>query len=188
VGKFIEDDHQKALYAECHKRFSYDAETGLLARKLAVMNGGKPHNMPNCKVGDPVGGDNGKGYFQVRVGGKQHLTHRLIWLMVTGSMPKEQIDHINGIKSDNRLANLREATASENNRNVRRRSDNASGFKGVSASGIRINPYKAQIQLNGKNIYLGNFKTPELAYEAYCHKAKELHGEFARLNEVQIGN
>jgi len=172
----------KDLYNEANRLFRYDTDTGLLYRKIAVMNFGKPNPMPRCKAGDVVGNATGNGYLRVCVQGKNHLIHRLIWLMVTGGSPKEHIDHINGIKTDNRWCNLREASHAENQRNRGIQSNNTIGFKGVSASGTSCkNPYKAKIRSNGKAINLGNFPTPELAYEAYCNAVFEHHKEFAHV-------
>lgn len=90
------------------------------------------------------------------------------------------IDHENRNPLDNRKCNLREATRSENARNAKRRVDNTSGYKGVHFNRKTLR-FQAQIYYNRKQIYLGTFSTPEDAYEAYCKKAYELHGEFACL-------
>lgn len=173
----------ESLYDECHRLFSYDAETGLLTRKVAILlSNSKPHNKPNCKVGDVVGTNNDQGYLLTRVRGKYYRLHRIIWLMTNGSLPKKWLDHINGNKADNRLANLRECNQSENLCNKGKNANNTSGYKGVNfCESSLINPYRAQITINGKIKHLGLFRTPELAHQAYSEKAKELHGEFARV-------
>lgn len=90
-------------------------------------------------------------------------------------------DHINGNGLDNRRsANLRRSTQSQNNQNRRIQRNNSSGYKGVSWHQGRRR-WEAIIQANGKRKDLGGFPTPELAYEAYCHAAIQLHGEFARV-------
>ena len=86
------------------------------------------------------------------------------------------VDHINGVGLDNRRSNLRVTTASENQWNCGVRSDNTSGFKGVSF--IR-GQWQARIQKNGKRIVIGCYASPKLAFEAYCKAAKTMHGEFA---------
>jgi hypothetical protein len=91
-----------------------------------------------------------------------------------------QVDHINGNKLDNRKFNLRVSTKAQNMRNRNRQSNNTSGLKGVCFH-IRSKKWMAQIKVSGKKIYIGLFDTKEEAYDAYCGKAKELHGEFARL-------
>lgn len=107
--------------------------------------------------------------------------HRVVLERVIGRSLKngEFTDHVNGDKLDNRRGNLRIATRVENQQNRGKRVDNTSGVKGVSrhrASG----KWQAEIQANGKQIYLGLFTTPKAAHEAYCKAAQELHGEFAR--------
>ena len=104
------------------------------------------------------------------------LMHRLIMNAQKG----EQVDHINHDTIDNRKENLRLCTNSQNQHNKGKRIDNTSGLKGVS----RYKPsgkWQARIQLNGKQIHLGRFLTPEEAYEAYCKAALELHGEFSKV-------
>lgn len=165
--------NEKELYEECHKRFSYDAESGLLTRKVSSRG-------RNAKAGNVVGCVNSRGYLLVWVMSKSFRVHRIIWLMSTGEMPKDQIDHINGNPLDNRLVNLREATHAENQKNRGKQHNNKIGYKGVSSKGSSKNPYLAKITLNGKQIYIGYFPTPELAHQAYCVKTKELNGEFGR--------
>lgn len=161
------------MYNECHRLFRYDAETGLLTRKVKVST--------NTKVGDVVGCVDGRGHLVVVISRKLYKVHRIAWLMQTGKMPKELIDHINGIKTDNRWCNLREATQSENGRNRGKNLNNTTGFKGVCASGRHKSPYMAKITLNGKQINLGRFLTPKLAHEAYCKASQKYHREFGQV-------
>jgi hypothetical protein len=123
------------------------------------------------------------GYYAVKKinkGGKSYMQcmHRLI-LNINDS--KLLVDHINGNKLDNRKENLRIATKSENGRNRDRQSNNKSGFKGVHWN-KQFGKYRAQIMLNNKTTYIGLYTNPVEAAKAYDLKAKELHGEFARLN------
>lgn len=99
--------------------------------------------------------------------------HRLI----LSSAPRVGVDHIDGDGLNNQRHNLRPASNAENQRNSRRRTDNTTGYKGVTRRRAR---FRAQIRVDGKRIYLGSFDTPQAAYEAYCRAASELHGEFAR--------
>jgi hypothetical protein len=102
--------------------------------------------------------------------------HRLIMNAKKG----EQVDHINHNTIDNRKANLRSCTHSENQHNQGKYSNNTSGYKGVhphKSSG----KWQAQIKLNGKTIHLGTFLTKEEAYKAYCKASLELHGEFSKV-------
>lgn len=89
-------------------------------------------------------------------------------------------DHKNGNRLDNRRANLRTATRSQNNHNIGLRRVNRFGMKGVSAETQR-GKYRATIMISKVSHYLGSFKTPEEAYTVYCEAATRLHGEFARL-------
>lgn len=108
--------------------------------------------------------------------GKQKWTtmHRLLM-----QPPKElEVDHINGNSFDNRRANLRLCTRSQNLQNRRVMSNNQTGFKGVSYD--RVNhKYKATIQNDGKQVWLGRFRTAEIAHKVYCEAAIRYYGEFA---------
>jgi hypothetical protein len=89
------------------------------------------------------------------------------------------IDHINGDKLDNRKCNLRIVTAQQNKMNSSVYKNNKSGFKGVNLEGRK---YRATIKLNGKKMHIGLFETPEQAAKAYDEIAKNIFGEYARLN------
>jgi hypothetical protein len=88
-------------------------------------------------------------------------------------------EHRNMDSLDNRDENLRIATVSQNNCNRRAQRNNKSGFKGVSWCN-RDKKWIAHISISGKQIHLGMFDNPELAFAAYCAAAQQLHGEFAR--------
>lgn len=104
--------------------------------------------------------------------------HRLAWFYAYGVWPQDQIDHRNGIRSDNRICNLREATNSLNKANERRRTDNTSGFKGVHRR--ENGRWRARIGVGNRRLALGDFDTPEAAHTAYCQAAAQHFGEFAR--------
>src|SRR5690348_8622850 len=82
------------------------------------------------KVGDMAGTPHPDGYVQINIGGRLYLAHRLVWLHVYGEWPIAYLDHINGVRDDNRLINLRPATHSQNKANSRCRRDSRSGLKG----------------------------------------------------------
>ena len=95
-----------------------------------------------------------------------------------------QIDHINKNKLDNRRCNLRVCTNSENQMNRGKTRANTVGVKGVyRARGSIKKIYRAQIKANKKTYYLGSFEKPDEAGAAYKKAAKQLHGEFARVND-----
>jgi hypothetical protein len=118
------------------------------------------------------------GYQEVTINKKNLYAHRVIFMMIHGRWP-EQIDHIDGNRSNNLIDNLREANNAQNNRNTSLRSTNTTGFKGVSYY-TSIKRYVAKITVNYKSIHIGCFDTPEEANEAYKKAALELHGDFAR--------
>lgn len=123
-----------------------------------------------------------KGYWVVSMtiyGVRRSLqVHRIIWAISTGKWPVAMLDHISCNQADSRMENLREATNAENRRNRGRQRNNKSGFKGVSKQGTA---FQADItDINGKTIYLGRYRTPEEAHEAYKAAARKYHGEFAR--------
>jgi len=90
-----------------------------------------------------------------------------------GELPPKYIDHINGVRDDNRITNLRAVTAAGNAENRRRAQKNtASGFLGVARNG---NNWQAYIRVNKKPTYLGTFKTPEEAHQAYLAAKRKLH-------------
>jgi hypothetical protein len=111
---------------------------------------------------------------------KGFFAHRLIWLFMTGDWPKNQIDHINTIKDDNRFINLREADDYIQQCNRPKQKNNTSGYKGVSFN-KNSNKWISKIYHRHQQILLGYFDTKEQAYKAYCNKAIQLRGSFARL-------
>lgn len=130
-------------------------------------------------AGSIAGSVHEKGYIRVNVCGRLHYAHRLAWLLAHGRWPKGQIDHINGIRTDNRLANLREATPTNNNGNRRVQSNTRSGVKGAHWH-KQSGKWTANIRIDGRQIYLGLFATAKEAGAAYAEAAKTIFGEFAR--------
>jgi HNH endonuclease len=131
------------------------------------------------KAGDVAGYKNANGYMIVMIGGKNYRSHRLAWLYMTGNWPREQIDHINCIRDDNRFINLREATQVENSRNTKIKACNTSGFKGVNWLASR-NQWMVSIRTGYGQKTIGYFRTLNDARSAYRSAAKKYHGEFAR--------
>jgi hypothetical protein len=106
------------------------------------------------------------------VDGKNYQHHRLAWLYVHGAFPPADLDHRDGVRTNNRLANLREATRSENCQNAAKRNDNTSGFTGVWPVGKR---WRAKVAVDGVERHAGYFATKELAQAAYLATKAELH-------------
>lgn len=153
------------------KLFLLDSENGNL---VWLKNQGK------ALTGNIAGKIRRDGYIYIGVHGKRYMAHRLIWLYVHGEMPTHEIDHVNGVRVDNTLSNLREATPSQNQHNKCTYLNNTSGFKGV----VKIKTsgkWNAQIQVKGRpRIHIGSFNTPKEASVAYKKAAAELHKDFVR--------
>lgn len=145
---------------------SYDAETGVFYRKIALCNSVKP--------GDIAGSDDGEGYIRIRVDGVTHRAHRLAWLYVTGAWPAEEIDHINGNRGDNRIANLREATHAENGQNRAIPRNSRSKRHGVGWD-KKAGKWRARIKSKGVEVTLGHFANIEDAVQARAKAKAELH-------------
>lgn len=131
------------------------------------------------KAGAVAGGVTGRGYHQINVEKIMYQAHRLAWLYMTGDWPTNFIDHINGIRTDNRFFNLRDVTGSQNNQNSRS-SWGSSVFRGVHWNNQK-NKWQAAIRLNGKRQHLGLFDTEEDAAEAYKLARQRFH-PFAPVN------
>lgn len=131
------------------------------------------------KTGKLAGFQHKDGYWRVKVKDKSYLAHRLAWIIVTGEWPRADIDHINLVRSDNRWANLREATRSQKRANTKAQRRSATGLKGVTWH-TQNKRWLAQIMVNRKRKCLGLYDTPEQAHAAYALAAKEHFGEFAR--------
>ena len=156
---------------DASKFLSYDPETGHFTRI-------KGHYAMPYLIGKRAGTLNDRGYRGVRINGIIVSEHRVAWYLMHGTLP-EQIDHINGIKDDNRIVNLRAATREQNYWNKPKTIKNTSGFKGVQKL-KDCNRWSASITANKKNYYLGLFESAEAAHHAYLEAAKLHHKEFAR--------
>lgn len=135
---------------------SYDENTGRLFWKQNVSR--------KVKAGDVAGCYTTKGV-RIRLQGINWLAHRIVWILMKGELP-EQIDHIDGNPLNNRLANLRAATSTIQNRNKKKLKTNTTGFAGVSRSRRKSDSYRAQICVDKRQIHLGDFPTAESAAKA----------------------
>ena len=133
---------------ELKSLLSYDPETGEFTWLFSGK--GKKKKIAGCLKKDSK-------YIVIRINKKLYKAHRLAWLYVYGVFPVLDIDHINGIRSDNKISNLREVPR---NINLYNRQD----VKGYTK---HRNRYVAKISVNYKTVHLGSYKTKEQAKEAY---------------------
>lgn len=162
---------QQVTLQRLKELLNYDSETGIFTWAQSRR----------CvRAGEEAGTISFNGYVAIKVDGKLYRAHRLAWLWVTGTLPTCEIDHINRVRADNRILNLREATSSQNKCNQSVRKDNAVGITGVSYC-MERNKFLAQIAINGKNRNLGRFDSIEAAEDAYITASKKMHGDFSRV-------
>jgi len=132
----------------------------------------------NMKSGVAAGGFAINGYWRIAINRRRYYAHRLAWFWMTGKWPKEQVDHINHDRADNRWTNLRVATNFENSGNTRIQTNNTSGWKGVGWDKPR-KKWHAYIKIDGKTKHLGRFDCPAAAHFSYVVAADKAFGEFA---------
>lgn len=171
VVKKINTAMIKLDHATLTKHMSYDPVTGVFTWVLPTTR--------RVRTGSVVGSDHSAGYLSTRLFGKHYYLHVLAWFYVHRVWPSVLIDHINGNRKDNRLANLREATFSQNAANGKKHSDNLSGFKGVRKMN---SSYQARIYVDGKHIHIGTFDSPEEAASAYDAASLKYFKDFALTN------
>jgi hypothetical protein len=131
------------------------------------------------KVGDIAGGMDVWGYWIIGIDHKRYRRSRLAWLYVYGEWPRGELDHKDTIKHHDAIANLREATQTQNNANRRPYSNNSSGLKGAYRH-FQNDCWYSTLKVGSRTIYLGCYATAAEAHAAYMAKAKEVFGEFAR--------
>ena len=145
---------------------SYEPETGHF-RHLLRRSGVTLGALAGCVATN--------GYAYISIDGRKYCAHRLAFLHMTGEWPIEDVDHINCDPTDNRWANIRSVSRKVNNQNRRRtRSDNTSGFMGVSRC-MDGDKWRARVMLNQREVHLGRFDTREAAQAAYLKAKRQLH-------------
>lgn len=147
---------------------NYDPETGVFAWKAPTSY--------RVKVGSFAGRQPGRNHYpRITIDYQTHGTHRLAWLYVHGVWPSGEIDHVNGDRSDSRIANLRDVPSFVNMQNQRKaHSRNASGLLGVWFD-KRTKQWASSISRRGRKQFLGRFATPEAAHAAYLSAKRGLH-------------
>lgn len=152
---------------ELNVTYVYDPETGELFWRSSLNSDGRGGKLNLSTTGS--------GYTQLYHRGKQYVSHKIIWIMMTGKAPRGQVDHINGKRADNRWSNLRDVTSSENCHN---RPGRGTSFH------KRIGKWYTSLSVNGKRKHLGYFATEQEAHDAYC-AAKAAHGLIHRASQTE---
>lgn len=139
---------------------TYTPSTGIFIRKVSAGN---------SVAGKVLGNLSKQGYLKAMVLGEYVKLHRLAWFYVHGVWPTDQIDHINGNKTDNRLSNLRVCNTSTNCLNqVGARKNNKAGYQGVHQI-VKTGRFRAGCTIQGVKYHLGVFATAEEAHAAYLN-------------------
>ena len=150
------------------ERLSYDADGGGFVWKSCSGA---------AAIGSSAGTLHRRGYLNICINGRKYGAHRLAWLYVHGQWPAGEIDHINGDKVDNRIANLRDVRHATNTQNIRRpyRTNLATGLLGVRRADTVKEQYSAGLSANGRYHHLGSFATAMAAHQAYVSAKRRLH-------------
>lgn len=146
---------------ELRAAFSYCSETGLFVR---------------LSTGRRAGTRKGNGYLHFDVNGRKYGAHRLAWLYVTGEWPAGDIDHIDGVRDNNRFSNLRDVSRTINLQNLRgaKSHNKSTGLLG-SYFHKQTGRYTSRIRVNGKDRHLGMFATAQEAHAAYLAAKRSDH-------------
>lgn len=141
--------------------FNFDPETGIFVR------------IKNNRV---VASHHCRGYIQISINRKAYLAHRVAWLYVYGEWPKNQIDHIDHDRTNNRIANLRDVSGHCNQQNRKIAAvNNKDGLLGAHLD-KRTGRFNAHITINGKSRHIGAFDSKEKAHRAYVAVKRIYHG------------
>lgn len=153
---------------ECREYLRYEPETGYFYFRSRMGQRGQ--------IGLRAGNAHPTGYRYIQINRRLYSEHRLAWLYVNGEWPNGFIDHINCVRNDNRICNLRVVDRAGNNQNRRKANKNnlSTGVMGVVADKYSI---RACIGVNGKTIWLGSFPDVESARQAYLKAKRDLHIE-----------
>lgn len=138
--------------------FEYNPETGVIIWIKSTSR--------KIKIGQIAGTVNNTGYLRISYQGKLYQAHRLAWYLHYGAWPTNNIDHINGVKTDNRINNLRDATQSTNTLNKKGHRENTYKYYSFNKEKQK---WVVQASINGKLTYFGRFKTKELARQFIQH-------------------
>lgn len=153
---------------------NYDPDTGEFTWRVDAGRWG------SIKAGTKAGAPMGNGYLCIGLDGKNYSAHRLAWQHYYGEAPPTYIDHINRVKTDNRITNLRPADRYQNAQNTALREDNKTGYRGV----VKVREkFMATIKFNERQIRLGTFKTAKEASDFYESVAARLFTHYEGRND-----
>jgi hypothetical protein len=139
---------------ELKRLLIFNKSTGVFTRRIKLWRG-KP-------AGSVAGWISPNGYIEISINKKSFQAHRLAWLYIYGSWPTQEIDHINGVKNDNRICNLRDVSRRENIRNQQIHREGK-----LFGCSLHRKKWRAQISIDNKTIHIGTYSTEQEAHEAY---------------------
>lgn len=163
-------DHDVISHAELRARVHYEPETGKFTWLI--------NHSSKAKTGQELGSWDLYGYKTVRIYKRSYKLHRLAWFYMTGEWPKGDIDHINGVRSDNRWTNLRDVSRKSNLENTLRNGSHKVHDLPRGVSHSNGGKFSAKISHNNKPIHLGTYWTPEEAGAAYMAAKRLLHAGY----------
>ena len=146
--------------------FNYNPITGIFTNKVA--------RNARAKINDTAGALNSNGYIVFQVNKTKIYAHRAAWMYTHGFWPNAEIDHINRVRNDNRLVNLRLANRLENSHNTGKHAKSISGHKGV-AWHSRNKKWQVQMRVRGTHYYIGQFSELQDAVNARLQAEKKLY-------------
>jgi hypothetical protein len=153
--------------ASLQEMLSYSKETGRLTWSRNVAG--------RARAGQETGTTNYNGYLSLIIKGRPYRAHRVAWAIVTGSWPIGEIDHIDGVKTNNEWSNLRDVTRSVNQQNKRRSQSRTPGHLLGTSLDKRSGRWRAQIKVEGKYMHLGLHESAEAAHAAYILAKRRFH-------------
>ena len=162
------DKHNVITAHELQQIANYDSSTGVFTWKVTRST--------RAQAGKEFGSWDLYGYKTARISGKSYKLHRLAWLYVHGSMPVNDIDHINGIRHDNRIENLRDVTRKTNLENQTKINKQKKHTSLIGAYfDERKKSFYARISINNKSVHLGTFSNEQQAHDAYVAAKRKMH-------------
>jgi len=162
----------------------YDPKTGALTwrkRPSSMFSSESAKNAWNARhAGKKAGSLHSKGYLSTQIFCRRYFIHRIVFAIHNGRWPKDQIDHINGVRTDNRIENLRDVSNSENMQNQRAatKSNKTSGLLGVSWHKA-CGKWRAQIRVDGKSTEIGFYADKHEAHDAYLRAKRDMHKAYS---------